>query len=302
MLYQSVDGQPMPSVIGSLIFVWGIILPLVKFAIVLMYVAHYSKSPTYVQVVQRLSKWAMADALMPLLWISLFNSSVGVAVLESELLEGYYMFAAHVVFSIVGVLTLRLPDDQPLDAGITQKPSETCQDLPKHACCPCFQHLARGLLLALVLFAFIQSLRMPVVRFISIEGKFFWGSSVMSLVEIASVLWYTRHPIMTVSFVTLVMVCPAFDFMIGFARILGYRPPALAVYFFEGFAMYDVFLVSVLLCRLSVTVFKSYVEIELMWTEIIFTSVAICWTIYTLFGRPVVNQQSQEDDGQCMKS
>jgi len=285
MLWETDFNQPVSFVFGCCIFVWGMVLPFVKLAVVVLYVTNRLSSLAPLEFVQRLSKWAMADALIPLLWITLFNSSAGAVLLQSELQINYFLFAMHVVLSIIGVLLLKLPEEKPEDSAMNA-PSPENEVPRKRVRFTAFQHLQRGCLFILVLIVFAVSLKARIIQFYTAEALLLDKVAELSVADFAGILLNKGHYLLGGLFVTLVMIFPAFDYVLGCATLVGYKPNLIATYFFEGFAMFDVVVASIVTCKTSAVMFFGSVNVELLWSEYVLAVVAGSWAIYTLMGRP----------------
>lgn len=91
-----------------LIFVFGIIVPLVKSGIIFYLILGKKPDLKWQQFVSAISKWAMADVFT----ISIFVAFLGANAMESTsatLQSGFYFFSGYVILSgIVAVLCKRL--------------------------------------------------------------------------------------------------------------------------------------------------------------------------------------------------
>jgi len=95
-----------------LIFLFGIIVPLVKSAIIFYLLLAKSPGRKWYRFVSTISKWAMADVLA----ISIFVAFLGANALQSTkatIEPGFYFFAAYVILSgIISMLLGKIIKDQ----------------------------------------------------------------------------------------------------------------------------------------------------------------------------------------------
>ena len=59
--------------IGCFIFVWGMILPWLKLSVLVSYMTSVIDSFEYVDFIQKASKLALVDNMIPMIWVSLFS-------------------------------------------------------------------------------------------------------------------------------------------------------------------------------------------------------------------------------------
>jgi uncharacterized paraquat-inducible protein A len=99
------DGNYWPF---SLIFLFGIIVPLLKSGIIFYLILGKNPDPKWQRLTSAISKWAMADVFA----ISIFVAFLGANAMESTkavLLPGFYYFSGYVILSgIVAVLCGKL--------------------------------------------------------------------------------------------------------------------------------------------------------------------------------------------------
>lgn len=95
----------------TLIFVFGIIIPLLKSALLYYIILVKNHSLKWRRLVSAISKWAMADVFA----ISIFVAFLGANAMQNTraILEpGFYYFSGYVLLSgIVAMLCLKLPDN-----------------------------------------------------------------------------------------------------------------------------------------------------------------------------------------------
>ena len=100
-----------------LIFVFGIIVPLVKSAIIFYILLAKNVADKWLQLVSKISKWAMADVFA----ISIFIAFLGARAMRNTtafLEPGFYYFTAYVLLSLVlvGLLNISSKITPPLNA------------------------------------------------------------------------------------------------------------------------------------------------------------------------------------------
>ncbi len=100
-----------------LIFLFGIIVPLVKSAIIFYILLAKNVADKWLQLVIKISKWAMADVFA----ISIFIAFLGARAMRNTtafLEPGFYYFTAYVLFSLVlaGLLKISSKITPPLNA------------------------------------------------------------------------------------------------------------------------------------------------------------------------------------------
>jgi paraquat-inducible protein A len=92
----------------SLIFFFGLVVPLVKTAII-FYILLATRIPSlYYKLLTAISKWAMADVFA----VSIFISFLGARAMKNTtatLEPGFYWFTAYVLLSAVVVSLLKIP-------------------------------------------------------------------------------------------------------------------------------------------------------------------------------------------------
>ncbi len=89
-----------------LIFLFGIIVPLIKSAIIFYLIFSNKPKQIWYKMVSNISKWAMADVFV----ISIFIAFLGAKAMENtkaNLLEGFYYFSSYVLLS--GIIVMFLP-------------------------------------------------------------------------------------------------------------------------------------------------------------------------------------------------
>ena len=95
----------------SLIFLFGIIVPLIKSGFIFYLLLSKHPEPKYQRFVSAISKWAMADVFT----ISIFVAFLGANAMESTrafLQPGFYCFSAYVLLSgIVAMFSEKLLSD-----------------------------------------------------------------------------------------------------------------------------------------------------------------------------------------------
>ncbi len=90
-----------------LIFLFGIIVPLVKSAIIFYILLTKNVADKWLQLVSKISKWAMADVFA----ISIFIAFLGARAMRNTtafLEPGFYYFTAYVLLSLVLVGLLKI--------------------------------------------------------------------------------------------------------------------------------------------------------------------------------------------------
>ncbi len=100
-----------------LIFLFGIIVPLVKSAIIFYILLAKNVADKWLQLVSKISKWAMADVFA----ISIFIAFLGARAMRNTtafLEPGFYYFTAYVLLSLVlvGLLKISSKITPPLNA------------------------------------------------------------------------------------------------------------------------------------------------------------------------------------------
>ena len=100
-----------------LIFLFGIIVPLVKSAIIFYVLLAKNVADKWLQLVSKISKWAMADVFA----ISIFIAFLGARAMRNTtafLEPGFYYFTAYVLLSLVlvGLLKITSKITPPLNA------------------------------------------------------------------------------------------------------------------------------------------------------------------------------------------
>jgi len=100
-----------------LIFLFGIIVPLVKSAIIFYILLANNVADKWLQLVSKISKWAMADVFA----ISIFIAFLGARAMRNTtafLEPGFYYFTAYVLLSLVlvGLLKISTKITPPLNA------------------------------------------------------------------------------------------------------------------------------------------------------------------------------------------
>jgi len=100
-----------------LIFLFGIIVPLVKSAIIFYILLANNVADKWLQLVSKISKWAMADVFA----ISIFIAFLGARAMRNTtafLEPGFYYFTAYVLLSVVlvGLLKISSKITPPLNA------------------------------------------------------------------------------------------------------------------------------------------------------------------------------------------
>ena len=100
-----------------LIFLFGIIVPLVKSAIIFYVLLAKNVADKWLQLVSKISKWAMADVFA----ISIFIAFLGARAMRNTtafLEPGFYYFTAYVLLSLVlvGLLKISSKITPPLNA------------------------------------------------------------------------------------------------------------------------------------------------------------------------------------------
>ena len=100
-----------------LIFLFGIIVPLVKSAIIFYIILAKNVADKWLQLVSKISKWAMADVFA----ISIFIAFLGARAMRNTtafLEPGFYYFTAYVLLSLVlvGLLKISSKITPPLNA------------------------------------------------------------------------------------------------------------------------------------------------------------------------------------------
>jgi len=100
-----------------LIFLFGIIVPLVKSAIIFYILLAKNVADKWLQLVSKISKWAMADVFA----ISIFIAFLGARAMRNTtafLEPGFYYFTAYVLLSLVlvGLLKISTKITPPLNA------------------------------------------------------------------------------------------------------------------------------------------------------------------------------------------
>jgi len=100
-----------------LIFLFGIIVPLVKSAIIFYILLANNVADKWLQLVSKISKWAMADVFA----ISIFIAFLGARAMRNTtafLEPGFYYFTAYVLLSLVlvGLLKISSKITPPLNA------------------------------------------------------------------------------------------------------------------------------------------------------------------------------------------
>ena len=100
-----------------LIFLFGIIVPLVKSAIIFYILLAKNVADKWLQLVSKISKWAMADVFA----ISIFIAFLGARAMRNTtafLEPGFYYFTAYVLLSVVlvGLLKISSKITPPLNA------------------------------------------------------------------------------------------------------------------------------------------------------------------------------------------
>ncbi len=100
-----------------LIFLFGIIVPLVKSAIIFYIILAKNVAHKWLQLVSKISKWAMADVFA----ISIFIAFLGARAMRNTtafLEPGFYYFTAYVLLSLVlvGLLKISSKITPPLNA------------------------------------------------------------------------------------------------------------------------------------------------------------------------------------------
>ena len=100
-----------------LIFLFGIIVPLVKSAIIFFILLAKNVADKWLQLVGKISKWAMADVFA----ISIFIAFLGARAMRNTtafLEPGFYYFTAYVLLSLVlgGLLKISSKITPPLNA------------------------------------------------------------------------------------------------------------------------------------------------------------------------------------------
>jgi uncharacterized paraquat-inducible protein A len=108
------DGNYWPF---SLIFLFGIIVPLIKSGIIFYLLLHKNPRLQWQRFVYAISKWAMADVLA----ISIFIAFLGANTMESTravLQPGFYFFTGYVIVSgIVAMFCKKLLSDSATNNG-----------------------------------------------------------------------------------------------------------------------------------------------------------------------------------------
>lgn len=101
----------------SLIFLFGIIVPLIKSGIIFYLLLARNPDAKWQRLVSDISKWAMADVFA----ISIFVAFLGANAMESTkavLQPGFYYFAGYVILSgIVAVFCRKLLFDSPVNSA-----------------------------------------------------------------------------------------------------------------------------------------------------------------------------------------
>lgn len=322
------ENQPTTGLMGVLVFLWGIVFPLVKLIVCLLYGCGKELccgigSRASVVFVQKVSKWAMADSFMPAIWTALFNVRTNATEINSALFYSYYIFSAHVLLSILGMLLLRLPSDPETARVLDEESPETQSQFTRPAPpsqsqddCAASMPLvvrsasaweeispSRACVVALALLAFLIALTTPIVSFETAEGKITGmvitragghpGSTIngVDIIKYSSVLDFVASlwenaPVPAVVISLVVIVLPAADFAIGTAAYAGIPVCPNVEFLVEGFAMFDVLLVATVMSRLSVVVFKNYVLLHLLPAGWAIFALSLCWSVYTFAGRP----------------
>jgi len=263
LLLQSEDGQPGPSLVGCCIFFWGIVMPFIKLGVLLSYKLGLLNSPRAIVVVQRLSKWAMVDVFVPMLWIALCNRPSVLTKQKVQFTANYVLFAIHVLLNMCGVLLIKLPKD------LSVLPKESSDK--KH-----WIHIV--MLCTCVVFAFLAAIPMKIVNVTTKEDLSFTDS----VSGIISNLWAQGYILMSGTVLLFGVIFPAIDYPLTAAGWLGLQVNNSARKFFEAFAMFDVLMVALLCTSVSVIVLEGFLKMHVLEGGIVLLAVTLGWYIATL--------------------
>lgn len=264
LLLQSEDGQPVPSLIGGCIFVWGVVLPFLKLGVLISYTFNLLKSTLAISIVQRLSKWAMVDVFIPMLWVALCNRPSVLTKQDLTFFPNYTLFAVHVLLNMFGVLLFKFPA-----TALSSLPKESTST--RH-----WIHIV--LLCTFVIFAFMAALPMGILQVMTREDLVFTDS----ISSVVSSLWSQGYIAMAGSVLLFGIIFPAIDYPLTAATWLGLQVNSHARTFFHAFAMFDVLMVAVLCTRMTMIVLKGYLKMEIKEGGVLLMAVTFSWYLATL--------------------
>eukprot|EP00401_Gymnodinium_catenatum_P025424 CAMPEP_0117578144 /NCGR_PEP_ID=MMETSP0784-20121206/63831_1 /TAXON_ID=39447 /ORGANISM="" /LENGTH=801 /DNA_ID=CAMNT_0005377757 /DNA_START=54 /DNA_END=2459 /DNA_ORIENTATION=- len=318
LLFESVDMQPIPSFIGCIVFTWGVILPLTKGVVLACYILGASSFNSAVEFVQWLSKWAMADVFIPLVWTAIVRHEDSNNTFQTKLHLCYYLFVVHVVLSIIGVLLLKPPEEEAEEEAEEEPQTERRANALGTA--PHESPLKAGLLPPLVGVCFLLSIfyfsifkggtktlestfpEKPVYHGV-INSTIYIVHQLEDL-ELAwvrftvydylHVLWYNGYSFEVVLTFVFAVVFPTLEYSTTVAVWMGWRVNLLLQFFIESFAMFDVFVLAVLTASAASVTFKGDMVCLPTVEGLVFALFSLSWTFGLRFlGKAKANSRSQ---------
>lgn len=305
--------------IAVLIFIWGVVLPMVKLAVTIYHTAGGKYGDLAMVVLQRLSKWAMVDAMIPVIWGALLSTTKPIPGFDVQvsLQPAFLCYLGHVLLSTVVFLLAKPPCDEkaieaPQPVAEPEAPEETPSrwrrwfrgwsesadvKLPLRSAAPQppeTEHPSNASLLAtlgpkhgfctfLALVILTMALVFPVLKF---DVTMLALSEELSIVQMIRRLQFSNLWVACLSMILFTVILPAVDLVFGFLQLASQRIDPVYQLWVESFAMFDVLMAGLVVSRLSMIVLGPAMPVEMLPAGVAGCAAALAWAVYTLMGRP----------------
>lgn len=300
-------GIPSFATMGSIIFTWGFVLPVIKLAVMVSFMTGCVKHSRYVQMVCTFSKWALMDGFIPILWVALLSGKAEPRLLmntnqSAALLPGLTLLVLHCTLSQVAHLGILLSfSSRETDAYANDEGSPLAtndgsnanyaaagkvdKDLEKLGPSTSPKVINyRGILAPsalLVLLCVVVS-----TPTMSYESQLTGTSQNLSILGMVFLLMTQDFWLGAATVAFFVVFFPAVEFMLAIASALGHTVPPKILFVVESYSMFDVMMGGMLLSVLSAPAFFSPTVCTMSLSEAGWISalLGIIWGICGLFG------------------